>query len=602
MTAGKPDSFGKIALEEMAAFAQTATGGEPASQTAKKLLFVLDEAIGVLEALRARVAGTEPVEPTAPAASSDHSGLVGTLKLIVAKALSEPDLVARHYAEFAEAVWRALSGAGDLAADPADFRFKNRGWSESAFHRALLQIYLAWERSMQSWLESQVLSEIDRKRVAFVFTQVIAALSPSNLPLQPAALKRAIQTEGDSAVSGLAHLIDGVVSNKGMPRQVKRDAYVIGRDLGVTPGAVVFRNAQCEVIQYSPRTPEVHERPLLLVPAQINKYYVFDLRPRNSLLASLVGSGQQPFAVSWRSPSPDHADWGLDTYVKATLEAVDAVCDITGQDSVGVISACAGGLTAMAMMGYLAARADGRVAHHTLLATCLFTGHQSDLELFATPQTVERVRRYSAATGLMYGDELSKSFFWLRPNDLVWRYWINNCLMGKEPPSLDVLFWDNDSTELPARLHSDFIDMYLRDVFRTPGALTVLGQVLDFDAFHLDGYFVGGEEDNLMPWRGCFEAYRRFRGRNRFILSPSGHVQSLLRPPHIANISYYVNEADVADAERWRAGATRRDGTWWIDWQAWLGARSGSKRPAPRDLGSQRYPALEPAPGRYVHE
>jgi polyhydroxyalkanoate synthase len=592
---------GRAALEELSAFADALTGGQPSSQTAKKLLFVIDEATKVLENLRIRLTDPPGNREEARAEPKTASrGLMDALRLILAKVLAEPETFARHYGAFAKAALEALAGRGDLAPDDGDFRFKDPLWHDSPFYRALLQIYLAWRQSMQGWLDAQVLEAVDRRRVEFIFKQIIAAFSPSNLPLQPTAVKRASQTEGESAVKGLLHWVEDLVANKGMPRQVRPDAYRVGDNLATTRGAVVFRNDQLELIQYAPQTEAVRGRPVLLIPPQINKFYIFDLKPKNSMLGHLVKAGLQMFVLSWRNPSANEREWGLDLYTKAALEALSAISAITRTKTLGIISACAGGLTAMALMGYLAARREPRVVHHSLLVTSLFAGHGSDMELFVTPDVIERARRYSGALGLMPGDELSKIFFWLRPDDLVWRYWINNYLLGKEPPSLDVLFWDNDSTMLPARLHGEFIDMFVNDVFNTAGALEILREPIDFDDMNVDGYYVGGDEDYLMPWRGCYRAYQRFRGHNRFVLSTGGHVQSILRPPRIANTAYFINERSAPSPEDWLSHATRFEGSWWGDWHKWLQARSGPLRAAPTQLGSADYPILDRAPGEYV--
>ncbi|HEY5724153.1 MAG TPA: alpha/beta fold hydrolase [Allosphingosinicella sp.] len=602
--------FSRRLLEFLAA---ERTGGaarkdSETSAVARPLLFLIDTATQQLGNLRAMIV-EEKAEAEAEAeaeseaeadAYRDGKGLIATIRLLIAQILQAPESVAKHYADFAREALRVLEGESDIAPPPRDFRFKDRLWSESSFFRILLQLYLALDQAAQSWLDEQPIQPIDKRRIRFILEQLIAAVAPSNLPLNPAALRRADATEGGSVVDGVHNLLDDLLHNRAMPRQIKPNAYVIGRDLALTPGAVIYRNDLLELIQYAPQTDMVRSQPVLLIPPQINKFYFFDLRPQNSLIAHALQSGIQFFTLSWRNPTAEHAHWGLDTYVAATIKAMDVISAVTDSRTVGLVSACAGGLTAMATMGCLAARGDRRVANHTLLVTCLLPNQGSKLELFATPDLLALACRHVGIAGVMEGDALAKLFSWLRPTDLVWRYWINNYLLGKSPPPLDVLFWDNDSTRLPAALHRDFVAMYARDVFRNRRTLEVLGARVDFGKIRADSYLVGGEEDYLMPWQGCYQACRIFRGHHQFVLSTSGHVQSILRPPRLANAHYFTNRSTDPTPEAWRATCERHEGSWWSHWHAWLNAMSGDLRAAPKRVGTRRYRPMEQAPGTYV--
>lgn len=602
--------FSRRLLEFLAAGDAAGESGRDsqASAAVRPLLFLIDSAADKLARLRAMVASEADKEAEkeaeagagAEAQWKEDSGPIATIRLLIAHILAAPESIATHYAHFADEALRIFEGESAIGPAPGDFRFKDRLWLDSDFLRILLQLYLSLGRSLQSWLDEQSLAADVKRRIHFIFEQLIAAAAPSNLPLNPAALRRAKATEGSSVIDGVRQLIDDALHNRAMPRQISPGAYVIGRDLGLTPGAVIHRNAQLELIQYAPQTEAVRRRPVLLVPPQINKYYFFDLKPQNSLVAHLVRSGIQLFTLSWRNPTAAEEDWSLDTYVGATLEAMDVISAVTKSPTMGLISACAGGLTAMATMGCLAARGERRTLHHSLLVTCLFPNYGSKLELFLTPDLLESARRHVRVNGVMEGDALAKLFAWLRPTDLVWRYWINNYLMGKRPPPLDVLFWDNDSTRLPAALHSDFIDLYARDAFRTAGAVSVLGAPIDFGRVHADFYLVGGEDDYLMPWQGCYQACQTFGGNHQFVLSTSGHVQSILRPPRLANAHYFVNRSTAMSADAWRATCERREGTWWRHWHAWLNDRSGALKAAPSRLGSRDHPPLMDAPGDYV--
>jgi polyhydroxyalkanoate synthase subunit PhaC len=575
----------------------------------ERLQRLLGELAGFVDWLRERHLGADADADATntSSAATNESGLQGqgmahTLRVMLARVLSDPSSLAKHYAAFAGLVLQAARQELDLEPEPGDRRFKDPLWRTSPLHRTLLQVYLAWRSALGNWVTEQRLTPDDEQRVRFVLEQLVAALAPSNLPLNPAALKRAETTEGASAVQGLKQWVDDALHHGAMPTQIRPDAFRVGEDLATTPGAVVFRHPLFELLQYDSLTPTVHRRPLLMVPPQINKFYIFDLQPGNSVFRYLLEQGFQLFCLSWRNPDAAMRDAGLEYYVQATLQAVEVVRSITRSASIGLISACAGGLTAIAAMGRLAMERSRAVSHHTLLVTAPLSGNGSVLEAFADRETLLASAAWSAQRGVMEGADLARVFAWLRPNDLVWNYWVNNYLMGRQPPALDVLYWDNDSTRLPAALQRDFIDMVDRRVFERPGALQLGGQGIDFRRLRVDGYFLGGREDYLMPWRGVYRAARQFPGRHSFVLSNSGHVQSILRPPRLGRTEHFVGSGLPEDPEEWLAGAQRQDGSWWPHWAAWLAQRSGARHRAPPAPGSAAYPALCRAPGEYVLE
>lgn len=571
-----------------------------------RLQRLLGELAGFVDWLREHKLGAGAA-PDATAATADSGlngqGLLRTLGLMLSRVLDNPGSLAEHYAAFARLALAASRQELDLEPAPTDRRFKDPLWRTSPVHRMLLQLYLAWQRTLDAWAAGQRFTPDDRQRVQFVLDQLVAALAPSNLPLNPAALKRAESTEGASAVQGLKAFVDDVLHHSAMPRQIRPDAFRVGVDLAATPGAVVYRHPLFELIQYEPMTPTVHKRPVLMVPPQINKYYIFDLKPENSIFRALLMQGLQVFTISWRNPDAALRDAGLEHYVTATLQAIEVVRSVARASSVGLISACAGGLTAIAALGLLAMRGERAVAHHSLLVTSPLSNNGSLLELLAERETMLAAAAWSAQRGTMDGAALARIFAWLRPDELVWNYWVNNYLMGRQPPALDVLHWDNDSTRLPAALHRDFIDMVDRRVFERPGALALAGTAIDFRRVKVDAYYVGGRDDYLMPWRGVYRAARHFGGRTRratFVLSTSGHVQSILRPPRLGRTEYFVGPELPASADQWLAQAERREGSWWPHWWGWLGAHSGPRVKPRRGLGSAAYPALMPAPGEYV--
>lgn len=563
---------------------------------------LLDELKRLVDWLHCRVAGAPGTGGDTSDSGLTGKGLLHTLKLMLARVLDDPASLASHYASFAGLVLDAAQQKLDLEPEPGDRRFKDTLWRTSPLHRMLLQVYLGWQRTLGAWAKAQRFTPEDEQRVQFVLDQLVAALAPSNLPLNPSALKRAETTEGASAVNGFKQWADDVLHRRAMPQQIRPDAFQIGVDLAITPGAVVYRHPLFELIQYASSTPTVHRKPLLMVPPQINKFYIFDLRPENSLFRYLIEQGFQLFCLSWRNPDAAMRDAGLERYVQATLQGTEVVRSISRSALVGLISACAGGLTAIAAMGLLAMRRERAVSHHSLLVTAPLADNGSVLERFASRESMLASVEWSEQRGLMEGADLARLFAWLRPKDLVWNYWVNNYLMGRHPPSLDVLYWDNDSTRLPAALQRDFVDMVDRRVFERPGALTLAGTAIDFRKLRVDGYYVGGREDYLMPWHGVYRAARHFGGRRTFVLSTSGHVQSILRPPRLGRTKHFTRCDLPPDPQEWLSGAESRDGSWWPHWAGWLAEHSGARVKARRTLGSAAYPPIAPAPGEYVLE
>ena len=529
-------------------------------------------------------------------------GGLATIAQIMAQTIKQPDVLVARGQSFVKQALDILQAKSSLQPARHDHRFRDAAWRDNRFYRLSLQFYLAAQQQLEQGLGDLDLSNDDHARGQFILQQLVAAGSPSNWLLHPAAVKRSLQTGGRSRLKGLRQLVDDWQHNGGMPHQARADAYQVGADLAVTAGQVVYRNDIFELIEYSPLTSGVWERPVFLIPPQINKYYIFDLSPNNSMVRFLLEQGLQVFVVSWRVPGKLNGGWDLDSYVAALEQGLLVARDISQSNDVNLVSACAGGLTAMALIGYLDQANKKWVHTHSLFVTSLQPVNHSVIELFLTRRTLELSRAWTKACGVLEGKHLSRLFMWLRPNDLVWNFWVNNYLMGKEPPSLDVTFWDADSTCLPAGLHSDFIDMYLHDVFRLAERLVVRGLPIDFRQVKTEMFMLGGSTDYIMPWQGCYKNRQLIGGKSTFVLSDSGHIQAVLRPPGIANIGYFTNDKVCATSEQWLAGAERHQGSWWTLWSDWLQQRSGAKRGASPQLGNKRYPPLYPAPGKYVLE
>ena len=528
--------------------------------------------------------------------------LLSSARMVLAQAVKQPFHSARHVTHFAFELKNVLLGQSELKPDDTDRRFADPAWSQNPLYRRYLQTYLAWRKELHDWIEDTSLSEQDTSRGHFVINLMTEAMAPTNTMANPAAVKRFFETGGKSLLDGLSHLAKDLVHNGGMPSQVNMDAFEVGKNLGTTEGAVVFRNDLLELIQYKPITEQVQERPLLVVPPQINKFYVFDLSQEKSVARFLLRNGIQTFVVSWRNPTKAQREWGLSTYIEALKEAIDVVLKITGSKDVNMLGACSGGLTTASLVGHYAALGDQKVHALTLLVSVLDTKLNTQVALFADEKTLEAAKRRSYQSGVLEGSDMAKVFAWMRPNDLIWNYWVNNYLLGNEPPIFDILYWNNDTTRLPAALHGEFIEMFKTNPLTRAGALEVCGTPIDLKQVTCDLFCLAGTTDHITPWDSCYKSANLFGGKCEFVLSNSGHIQSILNPPGNPKARYMTNSEMPADPKAWQDSSTKHTDSWWLHWQNWLSERSGKQRKAPTSLGNKAYPAGEAAPGTYVHE
>ncbi|KDR43969.1 poly(R)-hydroxyalkanoic acid synthase [Caballeronia glathei] len=519
------------------------------------------------------------------------------------QALRQPALMFGEDGVLARMLSLAWSGVAPATLAGADKRFADPAWRDNPLYRLSLQGYLAWRNALADLVDRSALDDRSKERAQFVTSLVTDALAPTNtLAGNPAALRRMLESGGASLVCGLSNALSDTLTNQCMPAQVDKRAFEVGRNLATSPGAVVFSNEVLELIQYTPATADVHARPHLIVPPQINKFYVFDLCEGKSIVEYLVRSEFQVFTVSWRNPTAAQRDWDLDTYVAALIEAIDAVREITGSADVNLHGACSGAMTIAALLGHLASRGESAVHSATLMVAVLDNTVDSQIGLFATPPTISAAKQGSAARGVLEGSEMGRVFAWMRPNDLVWNYWVNNYLMGNAPPAFDVLYWNSDTTRLPARLHAQLLDIFTQNLFSRPRELSILGTPVDLSEVTCDKYVVAGVTDHITPWKGVFNTARAFGGKTEFVLSSSGHIQSLINPPGNRRAKFFVNPELCADPDAWLAGAQSVPDSWWSHWREWLAERSGDKQSAPASLGSERHPAGVAAPGRYVTE
>ena len=500
----------------------------------------------------------------------------------------------------------ARIGAGTSALTPAkrDRRFADPAWTENALLRRLVQAYLAAGQTAEQLVGDAALDSRDEKRVRFGVENLAEALSPSNLPLvNPASAKAVIDTGGLNIVRGGLSLLRDLAAAPRIPEMVDMSAFEVGRNIAVTPGAVVARTEVLELIQYRPQTERVREVPTLIVPPTINKFYALDLAPGRSMAEYLVQNGQQVFVISWRNPDARHAGWGLDTYVEAVLDALDAVERICGVGRTTLTGVCAGGIIASVTAAHLSAVGQqDRLAGLSLLVTVLDTANAGTVAALVDRRLAAAAKATSARRGYLDGRALAEVFAWLRPGDLVWNYWVNNYLLGKKPPAFDILFWNADTTRMSAKLHADFVDLAMENKLVTPGALTVLGTDIDLGQVDVDAYIVAGIADHITPWQNCYRGTQLLGSQSRFILSTSGHIAALVNPPGNPKATYQANKSSTVNPADWLKAAQTVQGSWWPDMLAWLGDRSGADKPAPAELGGGGLRPLVDAPGTYVFD
>jgi class II poly(R)-hydroxyalkanoic acid synthase len=514
----------------------------------------------------------------------------------------KPDVVARRSGEFAKELGKVVAGRSEMAPHQKDKRFADPAWSGNPLLRRAMQAHIASAQTAAKLVEDADLDWQDDERIRFSMTNLVDALAPSNMPINPLLWKAIIDTGGRSAVTGVRRMVSDLLSPPRVPSMVDPDAFTVGEDLAVTPGAVVFRSDVFELIQYTPTTPTVRAVPLVMVPPTINKYYVTDLAPGRSIVEHYVAGGQQVFMMSWRNPDERHADWGLDAYGQAILDAMDAVERVTGSRQVALQAFCSGGIITAMLLAHLAAtgRLD-RVAAASFAVTVLDWSQAGTIGALMDEEAVNDAVEKSRKKGYLDGAMLAEVFAWLRPNDLVWNYWVNNYLQGKPPPAFDILYWNADTTRMSAGLHRDFIEVATTNGLVRPGATTMLGTPVDLSAIDVDTYVTAGIADHLCPWQGCYRTTQLLGGQSRFVLSTNGHIASLVNPPGNPKSTFQVAGSTPADPQEWLASATTTKGSWWPDFVSWVGERSGDEIPAPDKLGGD-LGVLADAPGTYVFD
>jgi len=506
-----------------------------------------------------------------------------------------------------QSTWMKMLGQATApVAEPArgDNRFKDEDWSGNFVFDYLKQSYLIAARHLQHAVGSvEGLPEESQKKIAFFTRQYVDALAPSNFAAtNPQVLRETLATGGQNLINGLNNLLADIEKGEGRLRISMTDeaAFQLGRNVATTPGKVVFQNALLQLIQYQPAASQAYRRPLLIIPPWINKYYILDLRPANSFIKWAVEQGHTVFVVSWVNPDAKLADQGFDDYLtEGALAAMDAVLKATGEDRLNVIGYCLGGTLLGCALAYLAAKGDERVACATFFVSLLDFSQPGELGVFIDEAQVENLERRMNERGYLEGSEMAATFNLLRSNDLVWSFVINNYLMGKDPFPFDLLYWNSDSTRMPARMHGFYLrNMYLKNLLGVPGGIELAGVPVDLSKVKVPAYFISTAEDHIAPWKTTFKGSKYLGGPVRFVLGGSGHIAGIVNPPAAKKYHYWTNDADPlpASAEAWLEGATQHPGSWWEDWQRWMERQNGGDK-VPARIPSN---AIEDAPGSYA--
>ena len=487
-----------------------------------------------------------------------------------------------------------------------DRRFAAQPWLQNPAAAYTAQMYLLNARTLMQMAESVQGDAKTKARIRFAVQQWVDATSPSNfLASNPDALQKAVETKGESIAVGMKQLLEDL--GKGHVSQTDESVFEVGRNVATSEGSVVFENELFQLIEYKPLTAKVHERPMLFVPPCINKYYILDLQPENSVIRYTVEQGHRVFVVSWRNPDDSLKATTWDDYIaEGPIRAIEVVREISGAETINTLGFCVGGTLLSTALGVLAARGEQPAHSLTLLTTLLDFTDTGILDVFVDEASV-RLREMTIGAqsptgpGMLKGQELNTTFSFLRPNDLVWNYVVGNYLKGEAPPPFDLLYWNGDGTNLPGPMYCWYLrHAYLQNDLKKPGKLEVCGEKLDLGAIEAPAFVYGSREDHIVPWKSAYGSTQILKGKTRFVLGASGHIAGVINPPAKRKRSHWTNDTLPASADAWFDGATEQPGSWWTVWSDWLKPLGGKLVPAPKGCGSRKHPAIEPAPGRYV--
>jgi len=492
-----------------------------------------------------------------------------------------------------------------ISADPKDKRFRDDAWQQSEVFDFIKQSYLLSARYV-----NDVVGHVDgldsktAKKVDFYARQFVDAMSPSNFVLtNPEVLRRTAETGGENLLRGLNNLLTDLERGRGKLsiRMTDPNAFALGENIAVSPGKVIYQNELMQLIQYAPSTKTVLQRPLLIIPPWINKFYILDLRPKNSFVRYAVSQGHTVFMVSWVNPDEKLSEAGFEDYMhKGIFAALDAIEDATGEREVNAIGYCLGGTLLACTLAWMARRGIDDIKSATFFVTLLDFEDAGELGVFIDEEQLKALEERMQEHGYLEGSEMAATFNMLRANDLIWSFVVNNYLMGNDPFPFDLLYWNSDATRMPARMHSFYLrQMYQQNLLAKPDGITLDGETLDLGRIKVPAYFLSTREDHIAPWRSTYRGTQLLGGTKRFVLAASGHIAGVVNPPEGGKYNHWVNEALPPSPQEWLDGATELAGSWWGDWNRWVAAHAPEQVPA-RIPGEGKLAAMEDAPGGYV--
>jgi len=546
----------------------------------------------------------------------DPQGLATELQELVRQAAKDPMPLIKEQSAFATdlaQLWQrfatdifshARAGPVILPAKQ-DKRFKNEAWADNPLFDYLKQSYLLMSRYAEASVRNvQGVDSHAHKKVQFFTRQFVNALSPTNFVMtNPAVLKETMETGGTNLVHGLRNLVEDLERGGGRLslKMVDVDAFQLGDDIANTPGEVVFQNDLMQLVQYSPSTPAVHRRPLLIIPPWINKFYILDLKPKNSFIKWCVDQGNTVFVIAWVNPGPElSAKTFADYLLEGPLAALDAIEKATGETEVNAVGYCIGGTLLASTLAYMAARNDKRIVSATFFTTLLDFTDVGDISVFIDEAEVKRIEAGMSSLGYLEGNSMAAAFNLLRENDLIWFFFVNNYLLGRKPAAFDILYWNADATRLPAAMQSYYLrNMYLQNLLREPGGITLADVPIDLRRIDVPVYFLSTLDDHIAPWQSTFAGANLLSGPVRFVLGASGHVAGVINPPSASKYGYWTNDKLKQAPDAWLKDAAYKEGSWWSDWAQWVGEFGEGQVPA-RKPGSGKLVPIERAPGSYV--
>jgi polyhydroxyalkanoate synthase len=540
----------------------------------------------------------------------DPASLNDALRAVIVDAMSDPmrmttwtgGYMLAQQAVAMNALRRMQGEAPPPAASSAagDKRFSDESWTSNPALANMLDAYLVQRQYAMQLVETSRLPEATRRKARFALTMMLDSLAPSNVPwMNPAVIKEAVKSNGESLKRGMAEFFDDVKNNAGYPKQVDTSGVEMGKTIAATPGTIVFRNELIELIAYTPQTETVYERPLLCCPPWINKYYIMDLAPGRSFVEWAVQHGHQTFMISYRNPDESMRDFKMDDYLrKGPLAALDAIQRLTGAPKVDIAALCLGGTLAVTMLAYLAAHGDAeRIGSATLTNTLVDFSEPGDLGIFTDEASISKLEAKMNKVGFLDSKEMEGTFNWMRANDLIWSYVVSNWFMGKKPPAFDILAWNGDATRMPAAMHSQYLRAcYLHNLIVKPGEFVIDDTPIDLGTITTPLYVLGAEADHIAPWRSSYMTTQYVGGDSRYVRTNAGHVAGVVNPPGNPKACYWekgtVEPGELPD--EWLAGATKHQDTWWNDWAAWSARHAGEQR------ATWALPQGDAAPGFYV--